>query len=101
MRLVSKRAGQCHPLLLAAGQLTRKTPSQASQPDQLEELVAPLLPSVGRDFADPQRKLDIIRDRHVLEQGIMLKDEADTALLRRGPGDIPVVQDDPPFVHCI
>ena len=85
--LGGQRPGQRHPLLLAAGQLVRQPrAAPASQPDQVEQLVAP-----GRRRAAAARgrpKLMLAGDVQVREQRALLGHEADrggAAAARRGP----------------
>ena len=85
LRLDGERAGERHPLPLAAGELRRGSGPRARR--------------AGRDRAAPRPasaisafgRLRILRpnamlfaDGHVLEGRVVLEDEADAALLRRG-----------------
>ena len=82
-RGVRDRARECYPLLLPAADLDRIALSDRGQPDEVEQFfytsvdisacVAPFL----------EAETDILADRHVRKQGIVLKDHSDAALLRR------------------
>src|SRR5580693_5747611 len=51
------------------------------------------------DAAYPQRKLNVLPDRHVPEQGIVLKYEADAAVASAQVRDIPPVKGDAAVIH--
>ena len=83
LRVDGERAGERHPLPLAAGELGRVAVLEAVQADDLEQLV-----DLARDLglgalADRQAEGDVVAHRHVLERGVVLEDEADAAPLRR------------------
>jgi hypothetical protein len=66
---------------------------------QLQQLVHPR-PDLGpRSFADLQAKGNVLPHRHVLEQGVVLEDKANIALLDAGVGGIPTGEENPPRVR--
>ena len=82
LRVDGERAGQRHPLALAAGELGRVAVLEAVQPDDLEQLVDAALDLGLGPLADRQAERDVVAHRHVLERRVVLEDEADAALLR-------------------
>ena len=95
---VGERAGQRHPLLLAARELARHAPAEAGEADELEQLVAPP-PALGlAGAAHAQRELDVLGDGHLAEEGVALEDEADAAPLRRRAGHVAAVEQHAPAV---
>ena len=60
-------------LALAARELARPRVAKRGDPEQVQQLVRPLRPGVG----------DVLRHGHVREEGVLLEDEADRAMLRR------------------
>jgi len=82
-RLDRQGARKGHPLTLSAGQLGRKPvfePRQLHELQQLQHAIADGLPrraaAAGPD-AEPEG--DVVEDRHVTEQGIVLENESDVA----------------------
>ena len=76
-------ARQRDALALAAGELGRQPALQPLELDEPEELVDPR-PHLGlRAAADHQPEGDVLRDRHVAEEGVVLEDEADVPIPRR------------------
>jgi len=94
-----ERSSESNALLLAARELVRHPRLETDEPDHVEQLVAPAPPLGRLHFSDRERKLDILGDRHVAEERVMLKDEPHTALLRRKTGDVPPVEEYAPLVH--
>jgi len=90
--LVRERARDRDPLLLAAGELRRVAVVVALQRDQAQQLLAPAPALGGPRPSHAQRELDVVRDRHVAEQRVMLEHEAHATLARRQRGDIALVQ---------
>ena len=82
-RVEDQGAGQCDPLLLAAGQLTRAAVAEPGQPTRLSASSARLRRSVRRDPAHAQREIDVLGGAHVREQGVILEDHAEVAVFRR------------------
>ena len=86
-RLDGERAGEGHPLLLAAGELRRIAAAEAAELDDVEQLLdaprdlGPRRPQAPR--TDLEAVGDVVGHRHVAEQRVMLEDEADAPLLNR------------------
>ena len=72
-RIPSERACQGDPLALPAGKLSRARLGQMADTEPLEELALATASGVG----------DVLLDRHVGEQGVLLEHEPDSASLRR------------------
>ena len=86
LRLGCERPSERDALALAAGELVGIARRQAIEPEEREQL-RDLLGDAGLGLlAHAQRKPDIGGDRHVLEQGVVLKDEADAAGAHIEPG---------------
>ncbi len=82
-----KRPGERHALALAAGQLRRIAVAESVELHQAEQLL-----DLGRDgglgraavaVAHAQAEGDVLGDRHMAEQGVLLEHETDAALLGR------------------
>ena len=85
--------GQRHALPLAAGQLRGVTLLVTGQSDDLEELIDARRDLRFRTLAHAQPEGHVVAYGHVLEGGVVLEDETDTAVLRAEPGDVAVVDD--------
>ena len=79
--LPDQNARQRAPLLLSAGKLTRTVVLQSLQAECVQNLPHRLLPLVFR--AGVRACADVLLDRHVREQRVLLKQIADLSLLRR------------------
>ena len=75
-----ERARDRDALLLTARELLRQTIVHAFERDEAQELAAALDALGGRHAPDPQRELDVVADRHVAEQRVVLEHEPDLAL---------------------
>ncbi len=82
-RVEDEGPGERDPLLLAAGELAGETALVAGQADQLQHLPGPLPDLRLRHFPQVQREADVLADRHVREEGVVLEDHADVAPPRR------------------
>ena len=69
------------PLLLSAGKLTRTVVLQSLQAERVQNLPHRLLPLVLRTGV--RACADVLLDRHVWKQRVLLKQVADLSLLRR------------------
>src|SRR5262249_14995194 len=87
-----------HALLLAARELARQAVGEALERYQLQQLVTPLRALTASDAPHAQRKLNVLPDRHVAEQRVVLKHQADAAIARTHIGDIAAVKGDAPVV---
>ena len=93
-RAIGESARDRDALALAARELLRAPPAEAREPDQLEQLLAPLPALLLGDARDAQRELDVVRHRHVAEERVVLEHEADAAILGSEPGDVAAVEED-------
>ena len=72
--------------------------AEPGQPNQLQQLIAALAALCGRDFADAQRVLDVVANRHMLEERVVLENEAGITLLWQQMRHIAIVEDHPAMV---
>ena len=93
-RLRGQGAGQGHALPLAAGELRRVAPFQLFQLHQRQQLAHPRRDLGVLPAPDAQAEGDVLEDRHVTEQGVMLEHEADVAVAGRLRGHLVVVGQD-------
>src|SRR6478609_12085416 len=92
--LDGQRAGQCDPLLLAAGELMRVAPAEPAQTDRLEQAVDLAATAPARPvLASSEPEAHVARHGQVREQAAFLRDVADPAPLRREVGAGAVDQD--------
>ena len=91
--LEDQRPGHRDPLLLAARELGRAPPAETGKLDHLQRLRDPLARLVARHATHFQREEEVLLDRHVGEQRVVLEHHADTALVRRHPVDGPGVEE--------
>jgi hypothetical protein len=91
-RIEDQRAGQRHPLLLAAGQLRRPAVGQVPRAHRVQRTRPPGWRS-GAGTLRTQRKGHVLGHGHVREQRIALEHHAHAALVRRKALDRPAVQD--------
>src|SRR5262249_22281503 len=79
-RLDHQRAGERHPLLLAARQLARMARGEGAEPDELERLAdAPAALRPGHAL-HLEAERHVLRPRHVREERVALEYDAETAL---------------------
>src|SRR5450631_100939 len=97
-RLDRERAGQRHPLPLAAGEFGWIASSEILQLNKLQKLAdfranlhfpRPLPPGFG---AQPES--NVFKDAHMFEQGVMLKDESDAPFADLLTGNVAAVEKD-------
>ncbi len=81
--LDGERPRERHPLLLAARELARQAILEAPELDRLEEARDPCLDLGATDTAGAQAVGHVLRHRHVREEGVVLEDDADVALVGR------------------
>ena len=84
--VVDQRAGQCHALLLAAGELVGLAPGELRHLHELEGVVGPgggvlLLAALGPEG-------DVVADRQVREEGVGLEDGVDRPLVGPRAGQV-------------
>ncbi len=94
LRPVRECARHRDALLLAARELGRQAVVHALERDQAQQLLAARTTLGSLHLAHAQRELDVVADRHVAEQRVMLEDEADLALARGHVRHVPAVQED-------
>ena len=100
LRLVRQRPRDRHPLLLSAGELRRQPLVESLERHQPQQLLAPLAAGTRAHAAHAQRKLDVLRDGHVAEQGVVLEHQAHAALARGDVRDVAAVQGDAPVIDA-
>ena len=89
---VDERPGERDALRLAARQLGRLAPLVAGQLDELEHVGDPG-PDLGVvDLRAAQAEGDVLVDRQVREERVVLEDRVDVALVGRQPGDVLALQ---------
>ena len=76
-----QNAGERNALLLTARKIRREALRQLLQPERAQDALCGGLPLCARTLA--RSGANILLDRHVREQGILLKQVTDAALLRR------------------
>ena len=91
-----KCARQGNSLALPAGQLRGQTVFESGQLNETEEFKYALSNLGGRrpalSVGDFQTERDILVNRHVTKQRIILKDETDPPLLNSQPGGILIIE---------
>ena len=85
---VDDRPRQRHPLALAAGELARLALGVAGQAHHLQRLVAALGPLGLVHPGHLQPVGDVVADGHVREQGVVLEDGVDGAVVGRHAADV-------------
>ncbi len=93
-RVDREGAGEPHALPLSARELRRVTLGEALELHELQELPDALGDLRLGALTDLQAEGDVVVDRHVLEGGVVLEDEADTTLLWPPYGDVLPVDED-------
>ena len=90
------RERSCHgdPLLLAARELRGQPAVHAFERHELEQLLASRTPLARLDVPDAQREFDVVADRHVAEQRVVLEHEPDLALTRVQVGHVLAMKGD-------
>ena len=87
-----ERAGQRHPLLLAARHLRGPPPFQRRGVDGREQRPGPLLGLAPGHAVRPRPERDVGQRRHVREQQRLLGEQPDAAAVRRHVGDVGVTE---------
>ena len=93
-RLEDQGPRQGDALLLAARELRGLALLVARELDELERLADALRISRLRSFRAPEPEGDVVEDVQVREEGVVLEDAVDVALVRRRLGDVGAVQED-------
>ena len=89
---VDDRPRQRHPLALAAGELAGLARVHAGEANHLQRLGAPPGALLLVDLLDPQPVLDVVADVHVREQGVVLEDRVDLAVVGGQVADVAPAQ---------
>ena len=84
-RPVDERARQRDPLLLAAGELPGSPPLEALELDDAQDLEHSLAVLAARDSLHLEPERDVVVDRHVREERVLLEDHVDRPPVRRRP----------------
>ena len=87
-----------HALALAARELVRVAVLEALQVHERDQLLDALADLARPLAADLQPVGDVVVNRHVLERGVVLEDEADVAVLHADAGVVLAVDHDPALV---
>ncbi len=98
-RPVRESAREGDPLPLAPRELALVAAAEAREADELQQLLAALLPLGRRDLADAQSELDVLGDGHVPEDRVVLEDEADVPRLGRQVRHVLLAETDDPLVR--
>ena len=101
VRLVDQRAGDRHPLLLAAADLVGALAGLVLHLDQRQHPVDLALDRRLVGPRDLQPEGDVLAHRQVREEGVALEDRVDLALVGRQVGDVLAVEQDPPLVGLL
>src|SRR5688500_3929423 len=88
------RPPQCHPLALAAGELLRLPVEQLTDTQQLRGLLHPGVDRGSGQLPELERKAQVVPDREVGIQGIILEYHRDVAIARGHVVDNPVPDPD-------
>ena len=103
-RLDRERTGQRHPLTLAAGELRRIAIAKVVELDETEQLMDAALDLVlGGTLvtrSHPKPEGDVLEDRHVPKQRVMLEDKTHTAMPRILPGGVVAVEEHGADIRC-
>ena len=94
-RPIDQAACQCDALLLPAGQLAREPAAESAEAHHVEHRGNFGLQRVRRQVAHLQRERDVLRDRQVREQRIVLKHDAHVAPMRRSVRLVLAVDEQP------
>ncbi len=91
-RRIHERACERDPLALPSGELDRLAIRYVGQSDDVEDLPNPPLALCTRDALYAQAIGDVVRDRHVREQRVVLEHRVDVPLVRRAIRDVGAVE---------
>src|SRR3954453_6510720 len=94
LRVAHERAAERHPLLLAARELARLAVQQRLELDRRRRAAHPRVDLVLRRLAPPEREREVVVDRHLRVQRVVLEDHRDVALARGDAIDHPLADPD-------
>jgi len=100
-RPVDERARERDALLLTARELPWPPALVALERHDAEDLGHPLPVVRARDAPHLQPERDVVVDRHVREEGVLLEDHVHRAAVGRGRRHVASLEDDPPDVGCL
>src|SRR6187397_976162 len=89
-RFPRQRAGERHPLPLAARELGWVALRETLELDELEQLVHATADLLARPLPNRQPERDVVVNGHVLEGRVVLEDHPDPSCARRPVGDVRV-----------
>ena len=98
-RLVDERSGQRHALLLAAGKLPRAPVLEPLELDDPQDLEYPPPVFLPRDALHLEPERDVVVDRHVREERVLLEHHVDGSSVREDRRDVPSLKDHTPLVR--
>ena len=98
---VDDRARERDALPLAARELDRLAVAVAAEAHHVEHLVHLAAARVARDALHLEAVADVLADRHVREERVVLEDGVDVARVRRLPGDVLAAERDPARVGLL
>ena len=98
-RPVDERACERDTLLLAAGELARAATLQPFELDDPQHLVDAIFVLSLWNVLHLEPERDVVVDRHVREQGVLLEDHVDRSAVRGQRCAVLALQQDPPFVR--
>jgi hypothetical protein len=93
-RLVDDRPGDRDPLLLTTRKLRWQLPGVILETDEMHDLVHHALELGLRDLPHLEAERDVVANGHVGEEGVVLENHAEPALLRRQAVDALAVEPD-------
>ena len=96
-----QRASQRDALPLAAGQLRGAPLGEMAQLNLLKRFADHLLAQVGVDLAHPQPVRDVLGDRAMRKQRVVLENGVHLTVERRGVGDVGPIQQDRSRRHIL
>jgi hypothetical protein len=86
---------------LPTGKLDGLAVADVRQPDDPEHFFDSALPFGARHAFHAEAVPDVLRDRHVWEQRVVLEDGVDVALIRRAVGDVDAGELNPSCVRAL
>ena len=98
LRPVRERPCDGNALLLPARELRGEPVIHALKGDELEQFLAARAAFRALHLADAQRELDVLADRHVAKQRVVLENEPHVALARIDVGHVAAMERHPAMV---
>src|SRR5205085_3394756 len=88
-------------LLLPAGELARPAAFESYELDDLQDVVDSFAMLLPRHPLDLQSEGDVVVDRHVREERVVLEDQIHRPAVRRDRGDVSSLQENPSLVRSL